>query len=162
MFLNSWSAVLKGRVCSTRKTEKRSSSFTTFWFKFAVAELAPKSVNFLHRYAASTYPCALRCPCVYWYLCLLSIDTVHDAKPSPFRDFWINLNLLNHESLNFTQYFLFFDGTGSELSAMFFAMCRFFSRYRFYLVLIGKLGLNENRIRSRLGGMDIGQKIWKS
>ena len=75
MFLNSWSAVLKGRVCSTRKTEKRSSSFTTFWFKFAVAELAPKSVNFLHRYAASTYPLCFEVsvcllifvPIVYWH-----------------------------------------------------------------------------------------------
>ena len=38
----------------------------------------------------------------------------------------MNLNLLHHQSLNFTQYFFFFDGTGSELSAIFFAMFLFF------------------------------------
>ena len=62
----------------------------------------------------------------------------HNAKPSPFRDFWMNLNLLRHESLNFKQYFLFFDGAGSELSAIFFAMFQVFWRYQFYLLRIGK------------------------
>ena len=71
----------------------------------------------------------------------------------------MKLNLLQHESLNFTQYFLFYGGGGSELSAIYFAMFRFFSRYQFYLIIIGKLGLNENKIRCRLGGMDVEQKI---
>ena len=50
MILNSLavrSAVLKWRLCPTRKPEKSSSAFTTFWFKFAITELAPKSVNFV-------------------------------------------------------------------------------------------------------------------
>ena len=64
--LAAWSAVLKGRLCSTRKSEKSSSAFTTFWLKFTVAEIGPKSVSFLCRYAASTHPL-----CFEVYLCLL-------------------------------------------------------------------------------------------
>ena len=50
MILNSLavrSAVLKWRLYPTRKPEKSSSAFTTFWFKFAITKLAPKSVNFV-------------------------------------------------------------------------------------------------------------------
>ena len=50
MFLNSltaWSTVLKGKLCSVRKPKKGSTAFTTFWSRFGVAELRPKSVNFL-------------------------------------------------------------------------------------------------------------------
>ena len=38
----------------------------------------------------------------------------------------MNLNFLHYESLDFTQYFSFLDGAGSELSAIFFEMFRFF------------------------------------
>ena len=69
------------------------------------------------------------------------LHTIHKAKPSPVQDFWMNLKL---ESLNFSQYLFFFDG--SELPPIFFEMSRFFSRYRFYSVIIRKLGLNENKI----------------
>ena len=132
MFLNSlaaWSAILKRRLCSTREPEKGSSAFITFWSKFAVAELASKLLNFLCCCLASTYPL-----CFEAYLCLLLSfsplwatlkslpHTVHKAKPSPFRDFWIYLNLLHHESLSFTQDFRFFDGAGSKLSTIFFAI----------------------------------------
>ena len=53
----------------------------------------------------------------------------------------MNLNFLHYESLDFTQYFSFLDGAGSELSAIFFEMFRFFLRYRFYLVKIKKIML---------------------
>ena len=91
MFLNSlpaWSAVLKERLCSTRKPVKSSSAFTTFWSKCAVVELAPKLVNFLCCWAASTYHLCFEMP-----LCLLVsfsppcatlkslLNTGHKAKP---------------------------------------------------------------------------------
>ena len=41
MFLNTlvvWSTLLKGRLFSTKKPEKISLAFPTFWFKFVVAE----------------------------------------------------------------------------------------------------------------------------
>ena len=69
MFLDSlaaWSTVFKGRLCSTRKSEKTSSAFTTFWLKFAITNIAPKSVYFLYRCAASTYHL-----CFEMSLCLL-------------------------------------------------------------------------------------------
>ena len=54
-------------------------------------------------------PYALKCRCVYWYhFLLLSAtlkslpQTVHEVKPSPFRDFRMNLNLLHYELSNFT------------------------------------------------------------
>ena len=106
---------------------KSSSAFTTFRSKFAAVKHAYKSVNFLCCSVASTYPlrsevslCLLVSffpPCVTLKSLL---NTVHKAKPPPFSDFWMNSNLLHHESLNFTQYFLFLDGTGSKLSAIFF------------------------------------------
>ena len=132
--LAAWSAILKRRLCSTREPEKAISPFMAFWSKFAVAELASKLLNFLCCCLASTYPL-----CFEVYLCLLISfsppwatlkslpHTVHKAKPSPFRDFWIYLNLLHHESLSFTQYFRFFNRAGSELSTIFFAIFWLFS-----------------------------------
>ena len=46
---------LKARLCSARNPEKSSPAFTTFWFKFAVTELAPKLFNSLCHCAASIY-----------------------------------------------------------------------------------------------------------
>ena len=64
--LAAWSAVIKGMLRSVRKPEKNSSTFTTFWFKFAVAEIAPKSVNYFCRCIQHTHiSYALRCSCVY-------------------------------------------------------------------------------------------------
>ena len=111
-------------------------------------------------------PYALRCLCIYSYNFLLHMQHKHCSTHStwtkifPFRGF---LNeLLHHESLNFTQYLFLFDGVGSELSAIFFAIFWFFSRQRFYFVKIGKSSLNENKIQSsRLGSMDIEQTFWK-
>ena len=150
MFLNSfaaWSAVLKGKLCSVRTSKKGGTAFTIFWSGFGVAELGPKSINLRCRYAASKYLCfEVPLSCIYWYCFLLHVlpHTVLRAKPKPVQDFWMNLKL---ESLNFTQYIFFFDGGGSELSPTFFEMPSFFfSRYQFYLVIIRKLGLNENKI----------------
>ena len=148
-----------------QKTRKKLFSFHKF-----LVELAIKSVNFLCRCAASTYPI-----CFKGFLRLSSLlisfspqyavlkslpHTVHNAKP--FQNFLMNLNLLHHEWLNFTQYFLFYDGAGTELSAISFAVFWFFSWYRFYLVIIEKLSLNENKIWCHLEGMDMEQKIWKT
>ena len=78
----------------------------------SVAGIAPKFANFLCFWAASTYLL-----CLEVSLCLLLLFsppcsalksrqyTVHKAKPSPFRDFWMNLDLLHKESLNFTKQF---------------------------------------------------------
>ena len=120
MFLNSltaWSAVLKGRLGLTKKTEKSSSALTTFWSNFAVVDLSPKLVTFfvvvLHPHILICYPhitYPLKCPCVYWYHFHLHLQhwnffhTVYKAKSSRLRDFWMNLNLLHHESLNSTHY----------------------------------------------------------
>ena len=74
MFLNSlaaWSAVVKGSSCSTRKPEKSSLAFTTFWSKFAVAELAPKLVNF---FVVAQYP---HIP--YLWGVLVSIDIIFSS-----------------------------------------------------------------------------------
>ena len=121
--LAAWSEVLKGRLCSTRKPEKSSS----------VDELAPKLVSFPCCCAASTYLLSFEVS-----LCLLISfsppcttlkslpQTVRKAKPSPCGDFWLNLNLLLHESLNFRQYFFFFE------------CFDFFSPFRFDLILIKK------------------------
>ena len=87
MFLRSSATrcgILKGRLCSTRKPEKSPS----------VAGIAPKFVNFLCCWAASTYLL-----CFEVSLCLLLLfsppfstlksrqHTVHKVKPSPFWDF---------------------------------------------------------------------------
>ena len=45
-----WSAILKESLCS------KQFSFHYFWSKFAVNEMAPKSVNFLCCCAGPTYP----------------------------------------------------------------------------------------------------------
>ena len=71
----------------------------------------------------------------------------------------MNLNLLHHKWLDFTHYFLLYDEAGTELLAILFAVFQFFSQYQFYLVIIEKLGLSENKIRCCLEGMDIAQKI---
>ena len=163
MFLNSlaaWSAISKRRLCSTRKPEKSSSAFITFWSKFSLAELDSKLLNFLCYCLASTYPlCFEVCLCLLisffppWATPKSLPHTAHQAKPLPFRDFWIYLNLLHHESLSFTQYFHFFGEADSELSAIFFAMLLANNR---------KISLNEKKIRCRLGDMDMVQKISKS
>ena len=125
--LATWSAVIKGMLRLVRKPEKNSSTFTTFWFKFAVAEIAPKSVNYFCRCTAYTY---LLCFTVF--LCLLislsppCAHIVLKAKPSSLQDFCMNLNSLHHESLNSIQYLFFFDVAGTKLFANFFAMFWFF------------------------------------
>ena len=116
LFLNSLAAkfaVLKREVVLNQKTRKKEFSFHNF-----LVELATKSVNFLCRCAASTYPIcfneSLRLSSLLIsfsppYALLKSLPhTVHNAKPSPFQDFLKILNLLHHEWLNFTQYFLFY------------------------------------------------------
>ena len=164
VFLNTlaaWFAVLKERLCSTWKPEKSSSAFTTFWFKFLglVVELAPKPFNFLCRCAESTYISLM-----LWGVLVFLISfpppwailksfpyTVHNAKPSPFLDFWMNLNLLHHESLNFTIFLVFWR---SWLWIVRYLFCNV-SRCQFYHVIIRKLGLNINKIWCPLGGIDI-------
>ena len=77
MFLNSiavWSAVLKDRLYSTTKQEKSSSVFTNFWFKFTIAELAPKLFTVFAVVQHPHIPYGLRCPCVYWYHFLLHVQ----------------------------------------------------------------------------------------
>ena len=78
----------------------------------SVAGIAPKFVIFLCCWAASTYLL-----CFELSLCLLLLfsppcstlksrqHTVHKAKPSPFWDFWMNLDLLHKESWNLTKQF---------------------------------------------------------
>ena len=98
MFLNSlaaWSAVLKG---TQPKPEKSSSAFTTFWFVFAVAELAPISVDFLYHWAASTYSLCCEvslCQLISFSpLCaiLRSLPhAVHNAETSHFWEFWMRI-----------------------------------------------------------------------
>ena len=96
MFLNSWaawSAVLK--IVFNQETIKKHFSFHNFvGFKFPVAELAPKLVNFLCHCAASRYPlCFEVCFCQLILfsppsaLLQLLQHTLHIAKPSPLRDF---------------------------------------------------------------------------
>ena len=120
----------KGRLCSTRKPEKSSLAFPTFWSKFAIAELAPKLVTFLCRCAAYPYPLCCERPCVYWHHLFLHVQhwnrfhTLQKTKPTflEFPNEFEFITLLHHESLNFTQYLFFFDGTSSELSGISFAM----------------------------------------
>ena len=103
-------------VVFTQKTRKKHFNFHYFWSKFVVAKLSPKSLNFLSCCAVSTYTLCFEMslhllisfspPCTT----LKSLPhTVHKAKPSLFVDFWMNLNLLHQESLNFTKYFFFFE-----------------------------------------------------
>ena len=143
-------------MCWTRKREKSSSSFTTFWSKFAVAELPPKLVNFLC--AGCTYPL-----CFEVHFCLLISfsppcatlkslrHTVHKAKP-PLSGVseWILHNIY------FSLRRLFLNCPPSFLRCF-----AFFLRRQFYLVIMGKSGLNGSKIRCRLEGIDIQQKIWK-
>ena len=129
-YLAAWCAEVKGSSCSTRKAEKSSLAFTTFWSKFAVDELAPNSVNFLLLRSISTYPL-----CFEVSLCLLKLFPsphatlksfllkVHKAKLSPVRDFWVNCWISHNISFSLTelalncppslfQCFGFFHGTG--------------------------------------------------
>ena len=100
----------QGEVVFNQKTRKKHLNFHYFWLKFLVAELEPKSVNFLSCCAASTYTVCFE---VYLlitfsppYKTLKSLPhKVHQAKPSLFAAFWMNLNLLHQESLNFIKYF---------------------------------------------------------
>ena len=80
MFLNSleaWFAVLKGRLCSSRKREiSRNSTFTTFWSKFVGAELSLRQ-NRLVFFDVVQHPQIsydLICPCVYWYYFPLNVQ----------------------------------------------------------------------------------------
>ena len=154
-------------ICSTQDcvqpgNQEKAFQLSQFcWFKFPVAELAPKLVNFLCRCAASRYPlCFEVCFCLLILfsppsaLLKLLQHTLHNTKPSPFRDFWMNLNLLYHELFNLRQYFLFFDGTGSELTTIFFVMFQFFSWHQFYMVTIEKFDLSENKIQWCLGARE--------
>ena len=99
MFLNSlavWSALVKGRSCSTRKPEKSSSAFTTFGLSLQSLSLHQNWLTFFGC-AVSTYPL-----CFEVSLCLLIsfsypyatlklfLHTVHKAKPSLVWDFWVN------------------------------------------------------------------------
>ena len=163
MFLNSlaaWSAVLKG---TQPKPEKSSSAFTTFWFAFAVAELAPISVNFLYRWAASTYSLccevSLRQLISFSPLCaiLRSLPhAVHNAGTSHFREFW--MRIFTPRIVEFTQYFLFFDGAGCELSTIYF---EFFSMLSIIIGNNRKIGPKWKQFCCGLRGMDIEHKIWK-
>ena len=94
-------------VVFNQKTRKKIRS---------VAELAPKLINFLCGWAASTYIL-----CFEMSLCLLisfsppcsilkSIShKLHKVKPRPFWNIWINLNSLYHECWNFTNNLIFFE-----------------------------------------------------
>ena len=55
----------------------------------------------------------------------------------------MNLNLLHHKSLNFTLNFLFFDGAGSELSAIFFCNVSIFFTVPILLGNNRKIGLKD-------------------
>ena len=78
-----------------------------------------------------------------------------------FKWIWIyyTTNYWNSHNISFFFSFSLFLSV-SELSTMFFAV--FFSRYWFYLVIIGKSGLNESKVRCSLGDKDIEQKMWKT
>ena len=139
MFLNSltsWSAVLKGRLCLTRKPEKSSSAFTTFWSKFAVVDLAPKSVTFfvvaLHPHILIPYPHIIypsKCPCVCWCHFFLHVQNLNC-----FHTQYIKKNLhfcaisewtWNYYTTNsWIPHNIFsFDGANSKLSTIFFSIC---------------------------------------
>ena len=139
MFLNSltaWSAVLKGRLSLTRKPEKSSSAFTTFWSKFAAVDLAPKSVTFfvvvLHPHILIPYPHIihpLKCPCVCWYHFFLHVQNLNC-----FHTQYIKKNLhfcaisewtWNYYTTNsWIPHNIFsFDGANSKLSTIFFSIC---------------------------------------
>ena len=105
LFLNSLAAkfaVLKREVVLNQKTRKKQFSFQNF-----LAELATKSVNFLCPCTASTYPMSLkgylRLPSLLIsffspYAILKSLPhTVRNTNPSPFQNFWMNLNFLHHK-----------------------------------------------------------------
>ena len=93
-------------------------------------------------------------------MCSTEIASTHSIqnKTFTFPGYLIFYNLLHHESLNYTQYFFFFDGASSEFSAI--VLISFTVP-----ILLGDsriLGLNENKIRCRLGCMDMEQTVWKS
>ena len=132
MFQNSltaWSAVLKGRLCLTRKPEKSSSVVTTFWSKFAVVDLASKLVTFfvvvLHPYSLSKHRLSFEVS-----LCLLiSFSPCATLKLLPHTVHKANLHLCAISDWTWIYYttnrwiphnIFFFHGANSELSAIFF------------------------------------------
>ena len=78
----------QGEIVLNQKTRRKHFNFQYLWTKFVVAELAPKSVNFLSSCAASLIPYALRCPYVYWYHFLL-----HGQHWNHFHTYYIKQNL---------------------------------------------------------------------
>ena len=112
-------------------------------------------------------PYALWCPCVYQYHFLLHVQhrnrfrTVYKTKLSPFRDIW---------------YFIIYTPWIAELHTVLLLLWRSWFctlRHLFCNALISftvpillsnnrKLGLNENKLRCRLGVRDMEQKFWKS
>ena len=132
MFLNSltaWSAVLKGRLCLTRKPENSSSVVTTFWSKFAVVDLASKLVTFfvvvLHPYSLSKHHLSFEVS-----LCLLiSFSPCATLKLLPHTVHKAKLHLCAISDWTWIYYttnrwiphnIFFFQGANSELSAIFF------------------------------------------
>lgn len=148
MFLNSlpaWSAVLKERLCSTRKPEERCSAFSTFWSNFAVVELHQIRLVFFVFVQHPHIPYAVRCPCVCWYHFLL-----HLQHWNRFRTQFIKQNLhlsgifeFHTMSLVLWRSLLWI---GIFLAMLLFAI--FFSRYChhwFNLVTIRNWNLNEDK-----------------
>lgn len=138
--LATWSAVLKGRLYSTRKLVKSSSAFTTFLFKFTVTELAQNWLIFFVAVQHLHIAYALKCLFVYWYHFLLHVP--HHTEIASTHSIWSKTRISewiwiykHHRLLSFTQYFFVFDGAGSELSAIFFPMFWFYSWHQFYVVI---------------------------
>ena len=90
MFLNSlatWSAVIKGKLCSIKKTY--------FGLSLQLLSLHKDRLIIFVAVQHPHIPYALRCPCVYWYHFFFHVQhwnhlhTVRRPKNSPVRDFWI-------------------------------------------------------------------------
>ena len=90
MFLNSlatWSAVIKGKLFSIKKTY--------FGLSLQLLSLHKDRLILFVAVQHPHIPYALRCPCVYWYHLFFHVQhwnhlhTVRRPKNSPVRDFWI-------------------------------------------------------------------------
>ena len=157
-------------ICSTKrevvfkqKTRKKAVQ-TSLLFALSLQSLNLHQ-NWLTFFAVAQHPhipYALRFPCVYWYHFLLYVQHWNRFHTQFIKQ---NLHLSGISEWVPTFYttncrvifFFFIEGAASESSTIFFAMFWFFSRYRFYLVIIGKLGLNENKIQYRLRSMVLEQ-----
>ena len=157
-----WSAILKENLCS------KQFSFHYFWSKFAVTEMAPKSVNFLCCCAGPTYP-----------LCFVVSLCLSISFSPPCATLKSLPHSIQNKAVTFPGYLIFYNlysmnrWLHTVLLLLLWRSWFWTLRHLFCNALISfavpilpgnnrKLGLNENKLRCRLVVRDMEQKFWKS